>query len=446
MLKISSYIILSMSLAGLPCITAFAQQPLSVVPNTLSKPVPTQLSAQAATVSATHFLSVCGLPPSRSRISTRLSVNSKGISIWEVRWDGDYEVDLDASTGQPTFFDNNRRFWEQIHGVGRDGQRFTSQKAATAELWRLARALGLPSEGYLARLDMLAENDPSIHDANKAGSIGANFSVKPNGYPFLGRGNGMSLVLDPVDGQLVFFTQSWDVVTAPAVLGLTRDEAVSRGFENFRLRHPELNGSQTLETPASVQAELGYVQPDQISSQDTFTAASPSQLKLAWVVYENGEKIYIDANDGTVIGGEQLKQGVKTNVLTRKGSLPLAEYLNPVPLHQAIQSVTAVSIYGQHIEGIHSTWSSKPLAILSDSSHADVFHSLKSTKHFGEFGVKTSPQYIFVFTLPNHPPQGYMYNGYLSNLNTLGESASVPDDFTIWLKQHPYLLPADTQK
>ena len=143
-----SHIVLSISLIVLSCVTSLAQQVLPVVRNTPSEPMSAQISAQTATVLATRFLGVCGLPASRSSISTRLNVNSRNIPIWEVRWSGDYEVDLDASTGQPIFFDNYRRYWEQVHGIGREGQRFISQQAATAKLWRLARTLGLPSEGY----------------------------------------------------------------------------------------------------------------------------------------------------------------------------------------------------------------------------------------------------------------------------------------------------------
>lgn len=425
-------------LVSLSCRVVMAQMSLPTPLKLGSAPI----SEQAATVLAKQFLDVCGLPTPKTGLNARLSINSKGATIWELRWGGDYEVDLNANTGQPLFFDNNRRIWEQVHGIGRAGKKFSTRELAAKEVWRLARLLSLPSDGYLARLDITDENDLDAKDENKAGSIGANFSVKPNGYPFLGRGNGMSIVIDPVDGQLVFFTQSWDVLALPAVLRLTKDQAISTGVMTYRVRHPELVRSDTAEMSPPAQAELGYVQPNQVFLNDASAGPDQFQVKLAWVVYKGGEKIYIDANDGTVIGGEQLKQNSISDLAVKPGQLPPAEYRNTVPLHLAIQSATVIRIYGMHMMSkTQFGWDNKPLAILSEHSHADMFHLLKTTRRFGRFGIKSIPRYALVFTMPNQPAQGYIFNGVLSKRSILGESALPPAGFISWLEQHPSPAP-----
>lgn len=123
---------------------------------------------------------------------------------------------------------------------------------------------------------------------------------------------------------------------------------------------------------------------------------------------------------------------------TKPGQLPPAEYRNPMPLHLAIQSATVIRIYGQQmITRTQAGWDSKSLAILSEHSHADMFHLLKTTRRFGSFGIKSIPRYALVFAIPNQPAQGYIFNGVLSKRSVLGESALPPAGFVSWLEKHP---------
>lgn len=127
---------------------------------------------------------------------------------------------------------------------------------------------------------------------------------------------------------------------------------------------------------------------------------------------------------------------------TKPGQLPPAEYRNTVPLHLAIQSVTVIRVYGMHMmSSTQFGWDNKPLAILSEHSHADMFHLLKTTRRFGSFGIKSIPRYVLVFTIPNQPAQGYIFNGVLSKRSVLGESALPPAGFVSWLEKHPSPAP-----
>jgi hypothetical protein len=115
---------------------------------------------------------------------------------------------------------------------------------------------------------------------------------------------------------------------------------------------------------------------------------------------------------------------------------PVAEYKNPLPIHQAIQSASEVRIYGDHLNHYQPDWDASPFAVLSSHSHKEMFHLLKTTSQFGEFGVKTIPTCIFIFVIPGHKLQGYYFNGRLSKTNILGETAILPDRFTAWVQQY----------
>ena len=264
-----------------------------------SAPAPGQITADAAVSDARRFLNICNLPAPSAGVRSRLDHKINGV-IWDVSFGGDYEVNIDAGNGQPVFFDNNRRTWQRIH----NRQKISSpvpadRKSATDRLWHLARAIGLPPQAYLARLDINARGTE------------ATFSVRPHGYHFIGRANVMALVLDPQDGQLVFLAQHWNLVPVSWTRRLTRDQATARARtarRNWYARRSTVpytrpRGARLAASPPT----LGYVEPNGAFGGTASQRTSTPKVRLAWSVPIGDESVYVDAGDGTVLGGEQFK-------------------------------------------------------------------------------------------------------------------------------------------
>ena len=295
-LKVSLALVFALILSL--CITALsAAQGVRLGP---SASAPGQITAETAVSDARHFLSLCELPAPDARIRSRLDHNINGV-IWDVSFGGDYEVDVDAGNGQPVFFDNNRRTWQRIHSRQKVSSPLpTDRKGASDRLWHLARAIGLPPQATLARLEINARG------------AGATFSVRPHGYPFLERSNGMALVLDPQDSQPVYFSQHWNLVPVSWTRRLTRNQATARGrsaYRNWYAQHNAMpyNGLHGGKQPTPPPPVLGYVVPNGAFGGRASKQTTSPEVRLAWAVPIGDVAVYVDAGDGTILGGGQPK-------------------------------------------------------------------------------------------------------------------------------------------
>ena len=356
-------------------------------------------------------------------------------SRWHVSFPGQAVVEVVDQTGLISRFENTA--YLSKHDYSPAGQAIPQEEAVRLAT-QAVNATGLLSGIKFWRASLLQLSRPPLATTNEWEVL---WQRAAGDIPY--RHQHVAVGLDAQTGELknlvVMFPSppisiARVAITQQQAAGVSHQQLLRQGFSEKPLQS----------------AELEIVR---VGTEPVDANGHKLQTGVARVVWSclfqdssNADNVWVDAETGQIIGGESYERAglhMAEPALQR----PQAEYLNPVPLHQAIRSATAVSVYGQHrVSGTRLGWDAKPLAVLGDNSHADLFHFLKATKHFGEFGIKAMPKYIFVFVVPNRPPQGYMYNGYLGSMNALGESASLPDALTTWLKQHPYLPPIDPQK
>lgn len=263
-----------------------------------------ELTEQQAVDSAHRFLQAAGLPLPSTTPRTRLRTKRDGWRVWQVEWTSQYSMEMDARTGQVYWFANYGREYEQVKRIGRDRQpKIASREAAEQYCLQLAQRLGLPKDAYLKRLRMVAEGETG--DANRAGSVTANFEVRYFGYTFLGEGGEVGISVDPLDGTLMFFSARAPTVIESHEVGIPRDKAISKAKQVYtdwyRTHRSPHQGKYT------GRVEIGYVYPNGLFGGKRYPPQVPYRARLAYAVYFGEEAVWIDAADGSVLGGVLLK-------------------------------------------------------------------------------------------------------------------------------------------
>lgn len=254
---------------------------------------------------AEAFLRACALPPSTAMVRARLQ-SIPGNEKWIVEWEGDYRVSLEANTCAVHMFVNKRREHEQFRNIGRTGRDALGERRAAEEhVLGLARAIGIPTGTILERLEIIGEGAAGRTDANRAGKVLAEIRPRAYGYRYLRGGPGMVFTVDRQDGVLVRFSQAWAIDPDSPALRLTSAEAskIADGpyQDYYRNRKPGPHGAQRQGPRAP---EIGYVVPNGQFGGLNRGPGPRLKARLAWVVYFNQETVWIDAESGSVLGGE----------------------------------------------------------------------------------------------------------------------------------------------
>lgn len=248
---------------------------------------PRVLSEQEAVAAAHRFLEIGGLAPPFGQLLSRLHTFS-----------------IEAQSGVVHWFRNYVREYEQVKGIGRNRPpRFTSREMAEQHCWQLARRLGLPKDAHLAGLHTTREGEAG--DANRAGEVSACFAVRPFGYPFVGGGCEVSLTVDPLDGVLVGFRRAVPYFIESHDLRISKEEAVRRAkqvYEGWYRTHRSPHRGQY-----AGRVEVGYIFPNSAFGAKRYPPRVPHRVRLAYVVYFGDEAVWIDAADGSLLGGVLLK-------------------------------------------------------------------------------------------------------------------------------------------
>ncbi|MGQ9791610.1 MAG: hypothetical protein ACUVR7_13295 [Armatimonadota bacterium] len=265
---------------------------------------PSLLRSEQAIERAQRFLSICELPAPKSapRVLWR---ELYGKQIWHLSWPNLYTVEVDARTGVVIGFKNYGREYEQVKGINRNRQsRFATRQEMEQYVWQMARRLGLPKDATLKRLTIYEEG-AFIGDANRAGGIFASFDVRPFGYPILGEGGVFGISVDILDGVLVGMTRALETIVESHTVSFPKDKAVAKAkqvyAEYYRTRTSPHRGTY------KGKVELGYVLPNGMFGGKRYPEQVPFRLRLAWAVYFGEEAVWIDAGDGSILGGEILK-------------------------------------------------------------------------------------------------------------------------------------------
>ena len=115
----------------------------------------------------------------------------------------------------------------------------------------------------------------------------------------------MSITVDPQDGTLVSFGQQWDVQVESHTVSFPKDKAVAKAkqvyAEYYRTRTPPHKGTY------KSKVELGYVLPNGGFGGKRYPERVPFRIRLAWAVFFWEEAVWIDAGNGSVLGGAILK-------------------------------------------------------------------------------------------------------------------------------------------
>lgn len=259
-----------------------------------------ELTEQQAIDSAHRFLRAAGLQLPSNIPRTWLHTQRDGWRVWQIEWTNQYSVEMDARTGQVYWFANYGREYEQVKRIGRDRPpQIASREVAEQYCWQLARRLGLPKDAYLKRLRIAAEGETG--DANRAGSVSANFEVRYFGYTFLNEGGEAGFSIDPLDGTLMFFSARAPTVIESHEVHISQTEAVSKAKQVYadwyRTRRSPHQGKYT------GRVQVGYVYPNGMFGGKRYPPQVPHRARLAYAVYFGEEAVWIDAADGSVLGG-----------------------------------------------------------------------------------------------------------------------------------------------
>ncbi|GIV15765.1 MAG: hypothetical protein KatS3mg022_1200 [Armatimonadota bacterium] len=263
-----------------------------------------ELTEQQAVNIAHRFLQNAGLQLPSTAPRAQLRTKRDGWRVWQVEWTNRYSMEIDARTGQVYWFANYGREYEQVKRIGRDRQpKIASREVAEQYCWQLAQRLGLPKDAYLKRLRIVAEGEAG--DANRAGSVSANFEVRYFGYTFLSEGGEVAFSVDPLDGTLMFFSARAPTVIESHDVRISQTEAVSKAKQIYadwyRTHRSPHQGKYT------GRVEIGYVYPNGVFGGKRYPPQVPYRARLAYAVYFGEEAVWIDAADGSVLGGLLLK-------------------------------------------------------------------------------------------------------------------------------------------
>lgn len=267
------------------------------------------LNAETAKQKAEAFLRSAGIAVPNLPVSIEEVESLFGRKRWQVKWGDAYTVQIDAVTGEVRTFSNERRAWEQAKGVGRTGKTFyRSREEALQYVTRLAKQFGLPRSAVLKKFSCYADGESPHADASKAGYVAVTFHEKPFGYSSLSLcpENHMYVEVDAQDGTLVFFRWAWDTVQVEShTVSFPKGRAVEKAkqvyADYYRHRRSPHKGSYT------GKVELGYVRPNGLFGGKQYPDQVPFRLRLAWAVYFGEESVWIDAGDGSILGGAIFK-------------------------------------------------------------------------------------------------------------------------------------------
>ena len=228
----------------------------------------------------------------------------------------DYNFSFESRTGELLLFENVRMTQEQLKQVNRQRPPLirTRQQAQQA-LWHYARIVGLPENAIMTEFHWHGDNDPAHSDANKAGGIGCWFTIPlPGGYPVnkWHGGPGMSINVDPLDGQLHGIAQGWHVYPVSTQVSLTANQATALAMPSVKAYAANKRGVNGFLSAGRILpvsgAVLEYVVPNEsrlvnggmitVPKQITY----PMTMRLAWVVRFGQSEVWIDAADGRQLG------------------------------------------------------------------------------------------------------------------------------------------------
>jgi hypothetical protein len=266
------------------------------------------VSKEQAISIADKFITTAALPSPKRPAQVRDLPAYTGLgNRWEVIYPGDYRLTIHKIEGIVRGFTNDRRLEEQFkRRQNRSNKRFETAAEAISMLNNMANRLGLCSQAHRSKLEYIPDNDTSRSDSNKAGRIHVQYRTKPFGYEFIGPeiGNGMGLTIDPVDGALVSFAQSWDIKIESHVVVVNKSEAVKNAEIAFRAYRRVRRSPHSTADQAVSRIEVGYVIPNGGYGSHFPSRERVRLARLAYVVFFGTESVWIDAATGKLLGGQ----------------------------------------------------------------------------------------------------------------------------------------------
>jgi len=267
-----------------------------------------EVNKDRAIVLARKFISVANLtaPTQTPRVKS-MPASSVFHDEWVVEFPGEYRLNIRKQDGVVASFTNDRRIYEQFKRMqDRSTRRFVSGGSAKTYAQSLAVKLGLAPQAKLDKLEYVRDGDPAGTDANRSGKILVRYRTMPFGYGFFGTsiGNGMGFTLDPVDGALVTFAQTWHTKIASHVVKVTKAKATAIAEHVFRSYRRKHKSFYTVPEQAVANVELKYVLPNAAFGSTYPNRQREKLARLAYVVRFGKESVWIDAASGKLLGGQ----------------------------------------------------------------------------------------------------------------------------------------------
>jgi hypothetical protein len=266
------------------------------------------ISKDRAIALARNFVKIAKLSEPTQRPHVRsMPASSVFSDEWVVDFPGEYRFNIRKGDGVVASFTNDRRIYEQFKRTqNRTLRRFATGEAAKPYVQSLANRLGLVPQAKLEKIEFVRDGDPAGTDANRAGRIYVKYRTTPFGYGFFGSsiGNGMGFTIDPVDGTLVTFAQTWHTKIASHVVKVTRAKATAVAKGAFRSYRQKNKSFHTTSDQAIVKVELKYVLPNAAFGSTYPNRQREKLARLAYIVYFGSESVWIDAATGKLLGGQ----------------------------------------------------------------------------------------------------------------------------------------------
>jgi hypothetical protein len=278
------------------------------------------ISVTQALKSCEAFLKKIGIAvPAGAPEVGRARIGDKRTNSYIVKYNGGLSLTVKAENGAIVNFHN---FGRQVLRGGEStpsiSKRLNDDLKAKSYLKSLAKRLGVTDEYKLVEFTSHLVVDRRTEGSTGFPYIRADYEVTPFGYRMRIALDAMSVLVDPVDGMVLFYGKvgSWpySIESHEAKVDFKQAKALALPMvEKYTLgKWRSTDGMYRGTTPPPGKPSfLGYVVPNGKFGSPEYREFRPYRLRLAWVLcYPRGEEVWIDAADGKVLGGVYYEKGM----------------------------------------------------------------------------------------------------------------------------------------
>jgi hypothetical protein len=281
------------------------------------EPGPGEITVDKAVEVSREFFRKIGVDVPSSVIPTaeRSKYGTRPGGSIDLDFAGEAIVSVDLGTGVLLTYDNMRRDGDYMDGKLHQGSsRLGDALAALNRAWSVFERVGGDKDCKLVELKAVLQSPGGAANARYY-LVSAIFQPKPFGYRFRGGFKACGFNIDPLDGTVDSYENSgamnppYTIESQKAVLKLSEARAKADPLaEKYGVGQSRRPGMEA--RPTTKPSELMFVHPNgENGGLEYPDYENPARLRLAWVLYyPEDDEIWIDASDGTVLGGRSFKE------------------------------------------------------------------------------------------------------------------------------------------